>query len=218
MTIRYASRAVVLAGLIAGTAPAGPALAADEDGEFAVRGAGIADCSRYLEAREARSQQYFQFGGWMNGYLTGLNRLEEDTFDLVPWQNSDVLASALANYCSQNPDQSFHNAVVLLAETLKPQRIESRSERVAIPVEGADQPLRIYRATLERVQRALNEEGYEVGPVDGEYGQATAQALRALQEDTEGLPVTGVPDQATMLRLFYPDQEAPGRDGEPPAD
>jgi hypothetical protein len=218
MSIRHAMGAVVLAGLIAGTAPGAPALAADEEGLFAVRGAGIADCTQYLEAREARSQQYFQFGGWMNGYLTGLNRFEEGTFDLVPWQNADFLASALANYCSQNPDQSFHNAVVLLAETLKPQRIESRSERVEIPVEGEEQPLRMYRTTLQRVQAALNEEGYDAGPADGEFGEATAQALRALQQDTDGLEVTGVPDQGTLLRLFYNDAGRPPQGGEMPAE
>ena len=183
--LRYAA-AAILAGTtaLAGTI-AGPALAADENDQFAVRGAGIANCQQYLDARDSRSQQYFQFGGWMNGYLSGINRFQEDTFDMAPWQSPDFLASALANYCNQNPDESFHNAVLLMAQSLAPQRLETRSEPVDIPAEGAEQPIRLYEAVLERAQAALAvalmaaSAPAGAGEADGNAGRDAYLALQA---------------------------------------
>ena len=188
---------------------AAPAHAADENDQFAVRGAGIASCAQYLEARDTRSQQYFQFGGWMNGYLSAMNRFEDNTFDLVPWQSPDFLATALANYCAQNPEQSFHNAVLLMAESLKPQRLESRSVMLNIEVGGGGQPLRLYQETFTQAMAVLGAAGYPVAmaPTDA-FSEDARQALTAFQE-AEGLPVTGLPDQPTLLRLFYP-QARPG--------
>ena len=191
---------------------AASAMAADENDRFAIRGAGLASCVQFLEARETGSEQYFQFGGWMNGYLTALNRLEEETFDLVPWQSPDFLATALANYCVQNREQSFHNAVFLMAERLKEQRLESRSETVSIASGGDGQPIRLYQAVIERAIGALGELGFPVSPSGDDFNEeGFRQALTAFQE-TEGLPMTGLPDQASLLRLFYPEARQ-GTDG-----
>ena len=190
--------AAVLAGMTAA-----PALAADENNHFAVRGAGIASCTQFLESREARSEQYFQFGGWMNGFLSAVNRYEDDTYDVVPWQSADSLASALANYCSQNPDQSFHGAMVLMIQTLRPDRLTHRSDMLTIEVDGSERPIRLYQASLEQVMARLGQAGYEVGTADSEFDDQDRQALADFQL-AEGLPVTGLPDQATLLRLFYP--------------
>jgi Putative peptidoglycan binding domain len=50
---------------------------------------------------------------------------------------------------------------------------------------------------VRRLQRALNELGYAVGQPDGQYGPATAQAVRSFQEDA-GLDADGIAGQQTI--------------------
>lgn len=55
---------------------------------------------------------------------------------------------------------------------------------------------------LRQVQRALNESGYNAGPVDGRWGFATEEALRAFQKD-KGLEPTGQLDDRAILGLGF---------------
>ena len=61
-------------------------------------------------------------------------------------------------------------------------------------------------ATVQVVQRRLNELGYGAGTPDGLMGRATRSAIIAFQQD-RGLAATGVADQALMLQL----QQSPSR-------
>ena len=51
-----------------------------------------------------------------------------------------------------------------------------------------------------RLQTSLQQTGYLEGEVDGVYGPATVEAVKALQQ-THGLPVTGTVDKATDAAL-----------------
>lgn len=53
---------------------------------------------------------------------------------------------------------------------------------------------------LQSVQRALTEQGYNPGVVDGMMGQKTRKALRKYQRDYD-VPVTGRVDEATLTSL-----------------
>lgn len=61
-------------------------------------------------------------------------------------------------------------------------------------------------ATVQAVQRKLNELGYSAGTPDGLMGRGTRSAIIAFQQD-RGLTATGVADQALLLQL----QQAPAR-------
>jgi hypothetical protein len=68
-----------------------------------------------------------------------------------------------------------------------------------------DRPLMLTSPRMqgERVvalQQALSGRGYDIGTVDGVFGPATDQSLRAFQRD-EGLGETGVVDEATRTAL-----------------
>jgi hypothetical protein len=54
--------------------------------------------------------------------------------------------------------------------------------------------------TIEGVQERLNQLNYFVGKVDGEMGRFTKTALERFQRD-HGLVITGVHDEATVVRL-----------------
>lgn len=174
--------------------------AADKDGKFAALGAGVASCSRFLEAREARSSEYFLFGGWIDGYLSAQNQTATETYSLVPWQSVDLLASSLADYCRTHPEEPFLRAVTSMAAALRPQRLEVSSERISVTVGQLKQDF--FRETLRRMQMRLAELGYFKGEVNGDFGKDSAAALGAFQRD-QNIAISGFPDQLTLFRLFY---------------
>lgn len=68
-------------------------------------------------------------------------------------------------------------------------------------------------ATVQAIQRKLNELGYEAGTADGLMGRGTRSAIIAFQQD-RGLAATGVADQALLLQL----QRAPALTSTPSVD
>ena len=54
--------------------------------------------------------------------------------------------------------------------------------------------------TIRSVQQALNARGYNAGPVDGQWGAATRDAVRRFQQ-VSGLPVTGELNSSTLSAL-----------------
>ena len=73
---------------------------------------------------------------------------------------------------------------------------ESRNDAVDDPAperaagRGAGRGLSEDFDTIARVQVALQQRGYDVGPVDGLYGPDTAGAIQSYEDDA-GLPLTG---------------------------
>ena len=55
-------------------------------------------------------------------------------------------------------------------------------------------------ATIQRVQRALNDKGYNAGPIDGQFGASTQDAIRRFQQ-ASGLPATGELSSSTLSAL-----------------
>ena len=55
-------------------------------------------------------------------------------------------------------------------------------------------------ADIERVQKALKDNGHDPGPIDGVNGPRTAAALKAYQK-AQGLEATGRLDDATAAKL-----------------
>ena len=55
-------------------------------------------------------------------------------------------------------------------------------------------------STIQRVQRALNDRGYDAGPIDGQYGASTQDAVRRFQQ-ASGLPATGELGPRTLSAL-----------------
>ncbi len=57
-----------------------------------------------------------------------------------------------------------------------------------------------FEVQLQQAQEQLSRLGYDPGVADGVYGPRTRQALEAFQ-GTQGLPVTGILDEATRQAL-----------------
>jgi hypothetical protein len=173
--------------------------AADESNQFAIKGMGLHTCESFVEARKAQSPRYFQFGGWMNGYISAANRYENHTFDLVSWHSTGMLSTALANFCEQNPQLQFARAVALLLNSLGPDRLQSQSELIEAKV--GEKSVFLYRATLLRAQQSLVDQRHMEGTPDGEFDAPSREAFQSFQR-ASGLEETGLPDQATLAKLF----------------
>jgi hypothetical protein len=196
MYVSISAMAVLLAAKLC-LAPL--AWAADADGHFAIKGVGLQSCADYLAAREAKSPQYHQFGGWMNGYLSATNRYEDDTFDLVPWQSTGMLAAWLAGACEKNRDAQFVRVVTLLVNALGEERLRARSALVEYETdEGTDY---VYAEVLRRAQQRLVDAGLYEGPFNGQLDTATKDALSRFQAEQD-LAATGLPDRRTLPVLF----------------
>lgn len=174
--------------------------AADDAENFAVKGAGLASCSAYIEARRSNAPAFYQFGGWINGYLTALNQLKPETYDLAPWQSSDLLAGVILRNCRENPEKRFINTVAAMVASLHAQRLLTKSPLVE--AHAGETRIRIYRELLRRTQEKLVESGLYQGEPTGLFDQETQDGLRAYQKAGR-LTETGLPDQATLLAMFY---------------
>lgn len=192
-------RRCVLAGCIAWAVHAGPALAEDAAGKFAVKGAGTLPCKVLTAEREKKSNGYFLIGGWLEGYLSAHNRYVDDTFDIASFESTELLLAVIADHCAKHPEDRLYPVVNALVQKLVDDRLKSTSERIKIG--DATRATMLYQSTIRRIQEALAARQFYQGAADGNFSEETKAALAAFQKDIQFEP-TGFPDQATLWRLL----------------
>ncbi|WP_440998154.1 peptidoglycan-binding domain-containing protein [Arhodomonas sp. SL1] len=198
---RIAQGAVAL--LLAGTATS--VVAADGEGRYAVRGPGAQGCEAFLTAVEEQSREALRlYAGWLEGYMSAHNRLLESTFDVVPVMSAAQLLDMAARVCRSSPELRVETAVARLVGVLDDARVQSASQPVTIST--AEATINIRQEALARVQAVLAERGYEGVEATGRFNEATGDALRSYQQEHD-LPVTGVPDGDTLVRLLFTNEE-----------
>ena len=179
---------------------ASAALAADSGDSFAVKGVGLSKCSTFVEKVKEKDQTALaRYVGWVAGFISASNQHIAATFDLAPWQNIRTLTLALVNHCDRNADERFGEAVMKMAGALHADRLTEKSELIAVEDNGKKHYL--YKASISRMQAKLAELGMYNAKVDGEFGDATRQALSKFQAENK-IPETGAPDQKTMFELM----------------
>ncbi len=192
------------AGALLAAAPAG---AADEDGTFAIKGAGLQGCAAFVRAWDEGSSDLALYGGWLEGYLTAMNQTTETTHDLAPWQDTRTLLGLLRVACDAAPEGTgVMRAAVDMMRALAPQRMTEAS-----PIERAQadgRAVTFYRETVRRVQARLGELGAADLPETGDLDAPTRAAIEAYQA-ANGLEPTGLPDQRTLVALFVTGGAAP---------
>ncbi len=175
------------------------ALGADEAGDYRVKGVGLELCRTYLHEQARKTPTYFLARSWLNGYLTAHNQLTPATYDMAADFDLERLIAWVDAYCKNNPEHQFTTAAMALITTLEPSRLTSKASAEAGP--GATQQSMTGQATLQQVQRALKDQGYYRGKVDGVTGPRTRAAIRAFQKKA-GLEATGRLDAATLDRML----------------
>jgi hypothetical protein len=175
------------------------AFAADDKGLFAIRGAGLLTCQTFVKERAAASNAYVMIGGWLDGYVTGVNELSRNTFDIVPFVSTELLTVLLDRHCKRNPSDLVFAVMNTLLARLYDNRLPAASPYVDVRV-GLDQT-RLYAETIVRIQSALAAKGHLPGERTGRWDQATQAALGRYQASV-GLKASGFPDQATLWSLL----------------
>ncbi len=173
--------------------------AADKDGTFMVKGAGTSQCQDFVTAFEERGAEFISYGGWIEGYLSAMNRYEDGIYDLVAWQSTELLMAALVRFCRENPEIGFHDALNRLTVTLRENAITAKSDIVV--AEHGEYATVLYEETVRRIQKRLTERGLYDADITGVYDDATRDALTRFQEE-KGIEPSGLPDQVTLARLL----------------
>ncbi len=175
------------------------AIAADSEGRFAVEGVGRATCVDYLKAASEKNPVYYSIGGWIEGYLTAVNAQTPETYDITPWQQTDLFAALLESHCQANPDINIIVIIRGMVDSLMGERLREPTPLKSVDI--GDRQVYLYDVVLRRIQQALKDKGHYQGGIDGDYGPGTRAAMTAFQQ-SEGLEVTGLPDQVTLFQLL----------------
>lgn len=177
--------------------------AADSQGQFGVRGAGLVSCALYVKAREARSEVYEVVAGWMDGYITGVNQYADNTYDVASFESTELLAAMVNEYCKKHADTPVFPVVNSLVKRFLKNRLTSPSHKITIDIDN--RKVSLYREVVRRLQRQLAAGGFYDGPINGTYGKKVENGMAAFQKSINLKP-TGFPDQLTLWRLFNGDQ------------
>ena len=186
-------------GLLALLAHGSFTSAADQNGLFAIRGAGLLTCLTYVQEREAASDAYLMIGGWLDGYVTAINELSLETFDVTPYVSTELLTVLINRHCKDNATDILYAVTNTLLAKLFDERLKSSSAYVDVRV-GIKQ-MRLYTDTIERIQTSLAAKGLLDIEATGQWNLATQNALARFQESI-GMNGSGFPDQATLWSLL----------------
>jgi hypothetical protein len=179
-----------------------PASAQDSERQFAVEGAGMSTCERFVAARtDITGADYQRMMGFIEGYLSAANLYEPDTFDLTPWHNSAALGMIVASHCAQHPTDRLVGVTQRMVVGLRPFRVARFSPLLEVG-DGQNRAL-VYETILRRAQAALKLRGLYAGNEDGSFTPQLRQAFRDFQRSVS-LDETGVPDPATLWKLLNP--------------
>jgi hypothetical protein len=203
-TVKLLPKFIALVALVPCIANSAP-IEADDGATrtFAVQGVGLVSCERFLQERQGNTKLYWNIGGWIDGFLTGYNAYVPETYDIsayAPRQSADSFTILLARYCQNNKMSPIGPVIKSIADQLHPIRIKNPSDIVEIEIEG--QSYDLYRETLRMAQRNLRRLDYYDGKVDGVFGAKTRAAIERFQT-SEGITVSGAPNEDTLLRLLF---------------
>ncbi|MFA5712071.1 peptidoglycan-binding protein [Mycolicibacterium sp.] len=175
------------------------ASAGDAEGSYIVRGIGARPCADYVQAVSTSPEAVKPFVSWMEGYLSGLNRLQPETFDITPLTSSAVVGQLVRNHCAANGTLRFETAVAQLMEAMSAYKVSAKSQLIEMTLGDAQAAVR--QSTLLWMQQHMKEQGLFRGTPDGLFGADSRQAFLAYQKKHK-LKETGVPDATTLVHFM----------------
>ena len=186
--------------LLAAALPAA-ALAADADGRFKIDGVGSLKCDRLVAAMNGDDATLLAaFASWTEGFVTGVNAFQPDTFDVTPWQTTPVVLQKMKVFCQANPDTVYIDGLGKLIAVLKPARQTVSADLVQL--RHADRAVTLPSTVLAEVRTVLEQSlATPLATPPGGFDDAFSTALIGYQS-AHALPETGLPDQATLNAMF----------------
>jgi hypothetical protein len=175
---------------------AGVACAKDQDGMFAVKGVGVLNCQAYIEAALEGERELAQYAGYLTGYISAVNEVQPDTFDLLPWQHVDTLMLLMLERCRRAPQMNFGAAVSGMASYFDQRKLTSRADKVRVG--SGDTGTELYEPVVAEIEAALVRRGYSDQDLDASLRQFQRDQ-KLTEEDSFG--------QRTLLKLLYGQEE-----------
>ena len=126
MSPRYCHFAILLTLMYCVTST--PVFAADTDRRYQVRAIDAVESCAVLNSAVGKAKNQdnwgtlYGFSLYTMGYLTAINRLAPNTYDIAGKKNTKTLMVWLEKYCAEHPDDSFNNALYRLTAELYPRR------------------------------------------------------------------------------------------------
>ena len=112
--------------LFASIVAAAPALAADSNGKFMMKGIGAKTCQDLLRGNGVTSEQLDVF---LDGFVTSLNIERADTYDIVPGAEWPKVMEGMTAYCGNNREEPLAIAAWRMIEYYFPRRIKQSPNR-----------------------------------------------------------------------------------------
>lgn len=174
-------------------------IAADSDGKFAVKGAGRKTCEQFVETAKLKNSDLYLYGGWIEGFVSAYNQHQPNTYDVTPWQTTELMLFLLQEHCKKHPETRFLTAVNGIFKALHPIALTKESPVSKVSVE--DTHAYFYVDVIKQVQQRLTALDFYTGEIDGNYNNELVKALAKYQQKF-GLSVTGYPDQQSLTHMF----------------
>jgi hypothetical protein len=144
----------ILPGLLLLACAMPNAHASDPNNAFAIRGVGALPCEVYLKELEKKSSAAFMIGGWLDGYVTAVNRYAADTYDALSFESTELVANLLAGHCKSNPRDPIFGVLAALLTKLHDDRLQTREALIAFQNSNNLKPTGLPdQATLWRLLR-----------------------------------------------------------------
>jgi hypothetical protein len=177
--------------------------AADKQGRYSIHGAGLLECKVFVDERKKQSPAYMMMGGWMDGYITAVNKLEKSTFDITSFTTTELLSVLIAQHCATHPDDLLAPVLDAILIKLHADRVKTASPLAVVRV--GEFQTQLYTKTLLDIQQRLVRKGFlekefKKEPM-GMWNESVQAALRKYQKSAN-LEPTGFPDQKTLWHLF----------------
>lgn len=172
---------------------------ADTGEDFSVKGAGATKCSYFIEETQRDSDNIKLFAGWVEGYLTATNMHSRGTYDVTSFQSTNLMLTLVNGYCKKNPDDYFLTAINKLILQFGNTRLKEKSDRLVLKNEN--KVAIVYKKTLEMAKGKLNQLGYKMSNGSDFIASDVKNVLR--YQAKQGLALTGLLDEKTLLHLFY---------------
>ena len=139
--------------------------------------------------------------------------MDKGTFDVFAWQSPELFAQLVFNVCKQHPEAAVVQVVnEMIRVVIAPDKITTAADRVKIG-DGND-ALYFYRDGIKAIQTRLVELGFLKGGADGMFGPGTQSAVQEFQTKA-GLTPSGMPDDITLMGLFYAGPQRPAAAARP---
>ncbi|MGY5453488.1 peptidoglycan-binding domain-containing protein [Agarivorans sp. MS3-6] len=181
------------------------AKAADINGHFGVRGAGLVSCNLYQAERKAKSTAYHVIAAWMDGYITASNQYALDVYDVASFESTELIASIVNEHCVKHPEAIVFSVVNSLIKQLSLTSIKTASNKVVINAENRE--VLLYEELIVRMLSELASIGFYHGDINSEFNNEAENSIKKFQSSV-GLNPTGFPDQITLWRLFNRDDKS----------